>query len=197
MLSATDQDRMTEALRFAPQHHADQYRKGSSIPYVSHLLQVAGLVLEFGGDVDQAVAALLHDTLEDCPEVTVGSLEERFGAAVTGIVRDCSDTIACEAGPDAAKPSWRERKERYLAHMKCADTRSLLVAVCDKVHNLGTIVADLEEHGLETLGRFSADADGQAWYFRNILDIARERVPSILSRRLEQSLTAFTAAVAS
>ncbi len=195
MLSTDQQARLTEALRFALEHHAGQYRKGTTIPYVSHLLQVSGLVLEFGGDVDQAVAALLHDALEDCPTVNVPALEEEFGPVVTAIVRDCSDTLACEGEAGSPKPSWQERKDRYLAHMEQADPRSILVAVCDKVHNIGNIVEDLEEDGPRSLERFSASPERQVWYFTRVLEIARGKVPHGLYRRLDQSIQCFTAAI--
>lgn len=196
MLSPSDQERLADACRFALEHHADQVRKGTSIPYVSHLLQVSGLVLEHGGDVDQAVAALLHDALEDCPTVTDADLRARYGDEVTRIVRDCSDTIASEREAQREeKPPWQERKDAYLAHLEGVDERALLVAVCDKVHNLGAIVDDLLEAGPATLERFTAGPERQLWYFGRVLAITGDRIPSRLRRRLEGLIEAFRAAL--
>ena len=195
MLNPPDQERLTEACRFAIEHHAAQVRKGTEIPYVSHLLQVSGLVLEHGGDIDQAAAALLHDTLEDCPEVTVSELERRFGPAVARMVVDCSDTIASEVDASSGtKSRWQERKDAYLAHLATADAASVLVAFCDKVHNLGTINDDLLEHGPESLDRFTAGPERQSWYFGRVLEVAGPRVPVKLRRRLETLLSTFRAA---
>ena len=196
MLSPSDQDRLADACRFAFAHHAAQVRKGTHIPYVSHLLQVSGLVLEHGGDIDQAAAAILHDTLEDCPEVTVSELQSQFGPRVTRMVIDCSDTIASENGaPGSSKPTWQERKDAYLAHLATADQESVLVAFCDKVHNLGTITDDLLEDGPASLDRFTASPERQVWYFRRVLEMAGPRVPTKLRRRLDTLLSTFRAAV--
>lgn len=192
MLNPPDQERLTEACRFAIEHHATQVRKGTEIPYVSHLLQVSGLVLEHGGDIDQAAAALLHDTLEDCPEVTVSELERRFGPAVARMVVDCSDTIASDDGASGGpKPTWQERKDSYLTHLATADPRSVLIAFCDKVHNLGTITDDLLEHGPRSLDRFTAGPERQCWYFERVLEVAGARVSAKLRRRLEALLSTF------
>ena len=156
----------------------------------------AGLVLEHGGDIDQAAAAILHDTLEDCPEVTVSELERRFGPRVTRMVIDCSDTIASENGAaGSSRPTWQERKDAYLVHLGTADQESVLVAFCDKVHNLGTITDDLLEDGPASLDRFTASPERQVWYFRRVLEMAGPRVPTKLRRRLDTLLSTFRAAV--
>ena len=184
-MSPADQRRLVEALEFALCAHGGQTRKGgdNKVPYASHLLQVAGLVQEHGGDIEQALAALLHDTVEDCDQVHHETLVERFGETVAMIVRDCTDTQPDEKR-DAKRP-WRERKLAYLAHLEHADERSLLVSVCDKRHNLGATVADLEQDGLDTFSRFNSSADEQLWYYERIVDLTRGRVPTKLHYEFE------------
>jgi (p)ppGpp synthase/HD superfamily hydrolase len=179
-MDSSDRARLVEATELAHRWHATQYRKGTGIPYISHLVQVEGLVLEHGGDVEQAVAALLHDAIEDAEtpaegEARASEIEVRFGAGVLAIVRDCSDTGPGEAG--ANKRPWRERKERYIDHLGGVSERSLLVALCDKLHNLNAIVWDVETHGIGYLERFNAGAAEQLWYFDSILAKSEGRVP--------------------
>jgi len=167
-MDPTTRKRLIEASELAYDWHADQKRKGSDIPYISHLLQVQGLVLEHGGDTVQALAALLHDALEDAETPAeagerAAEIRQRFGEEVLAIVRDCSDTGPGEAG--ATKGPWKERKLRYLRQLVAAPDRSLLVAACDKLHNLNALVWDLEEHGLVYLERFNAGPAEQLWYF--------------------------------
>lgn len=168
-------ERFVEALAFAARAHRGQVRKGTGIPYISHPLQVAAIALEHGADEDQAIAALLHDVIEDT-HVTEADLTARFGAKVARIVADCSDA----EGPDGKAP-WRERKERYLAHLTKADATSALVAVSDKLHNARSIVSDLQAKGVETLDRFNGKRDGTLWYFNQILLLLEDlEVPSEL-----------------
>ncbi|MBW2288820.1 MAG: HD domain-containing protein [Deltaproteobacteria bacterium] len=183
------QARLVEATELAHRWHASQFRKGSQIPYISHLLQVQGLVLEHGGDAEQAVAALLHDSLEDAETPAEArdraeEIETRFGAGALAIVRDCSDTGKDEAG--ATKGPWRERKQRYHAQLAAASERSLLVAACDKLHNLNALVWDIETQGVETLDRFNAGPVEQLWYFDGLAAHFEGRVPA----RLQNELTA-------
>lgn len=176
-LSPDEKRLLADALAFALWAHGDQTRKGSNIPYASHLLQVAGLVLEHGGDVHQAVAGLLHDTVEDCDGVTPEIVEDRFGKDVARIVEVCTDTLPGDTA--SQKSAWRTRKKRYLERLKAADDRTLLVAICDKRHNLGTIVADVRRDGLESLERFSAGPEEQVWYFQSVLELSRQRHPTL------------------
>jgi GTP pyrophosphokinase len=160
------------ALVFAFESHHGQMRKGSPTPYISHPLAVAALVMEHGGTEDQAIAALLHDVLEDCG-VAESELEERFGADVARLVADLSDW----QGPAGAKkPPWRERKERYLAHIPEAARESLLVAAADKLHNARTIVHDARHYGEQIWKRFSAEPPAIAWYYRKALDALGRRL---------------------
>lgn len=159
--------RFDDALAFALDLHRDQKRKGKDVPYAAHLLSVTGLVLHFGGNEDQAIAALLHDAAEDAGgRPMLERVRERFGEAVAGIVEDCTDTM------ETPKPAWRERKERYVASVAEKPAASLLVTACDKLDNARAIVADLRVHGRETLGRF-AGGDQVLWYYREITSALR------------------------
>ena len=170
--------RLGEALAFALDAHAGQTRKGTDAPYASHLLQVAGLVLECGGDVDQAVAALLHDTIEDCLGVNEAQLAARFGRGVARIVCDCTDTLPGDV-PRAEQP-WSERKRALLAKLAAAPERSLLVAACDKQSNLRALLRDTRAGGIEHFARFNAGPGQQLWYFESVAALLRGRVPAAL-----------------
>src|SRR6266478_1685727 len=136
-------DRFDRALLYASHVHGGQVRKGTSTPYVAHLLAVAATVLEYGGDEDLAIAALLHDSVED--QGGKGRLEDvrnRFGEGVARIVKSCSDSLA-DTGKGERKAHWRERKDAYLARLRTADEDILWVSLADKVHNARTILRDL------------------------------------------------------
>ena len=193
-LDGSDKARLTRAAHFALAWHAEQRRKGSEVPYVSHLLQVAGLVLEHGGDVDQAVAGFLHDSLEDAtsPEqrrAREGILRDEFGEDVLRMVRACTDTQEGEFLGN--KTPWKERKSRYLEHLVHADARCALVTACDKRHNLGAMVGDMRAHGVQYLDRFNAGASDQVWYFEGVVEALRERIPGRLAEELEAVLADF------
>ena len=197
-LDERDQARLTRATQLALSWHGAQFRKGSKIPYASHLLQVAGLVLEHGGDVDQAVAGLLHDSLEDVDSAEQRAHREQtirgeFGAGVLDIVRACTDTEEDEALDN--KAPWKERKTRYIDHLIDGDSRSALVAACDKRQNLGALVGDLRTHGIDYLKRFRAGASDQVWYFESVNDALRDRIPRRLALELETNLADFRALV--
>ena len=197
-LDGSDRARLTRAAHFALAWHAEQHRKGSEVPYVSHLLQVAGLVLEHGGDVDQAVAGFLHDSLEDAisPEqrrAREGILRDEFGEDVLRMVRACTDTGEEEFL--GKKAPWKERKSRYLEHLVHSDARCALVTACDKRHNLGALVGDMRAHGVQYLDRFNAGASDQVWYFEGIVEALRDRLPGRLTEELEEVLADFRALV--
>lgn len=176
-------ERFEQALVYATRVHAGQLRKGAEVPYVSHLLTVAGMVLEDGGTEDQAVAALLHDAIEDQPERT--SLEEidrRFGAEVARIVAGCSDTLT------HPKPPWRERKERYLRHLETADEAVLQVSCADKLHNVRAILADLRTYGHAVWMRFTASREEQLWYHQSLAEVFARRFPGRLSGELRRAV---------
>lgn len=197
-IGVRDRKCLENAFTLAVEWHAEQLRKGTSIPYLSHLLQVAGLVLEHGGGVKQAAAAFLHDALEDAPNAMERTRREQriqrdLGRAVLRIVLDCTDTEADESL--GKKRPWRERKERYLEHLATASQASVLVAVCDKRHNLGTIVADVREHGVKYLKRFNATGDQQVWYFRRVMKAGGAKVPRKLRVEMRGLIRELAAAV--
>lgn len=153
----------TEALVYATNLHAGQCRKGTTIPYISHLLAVASLVAEYGGDETAVIAALLHDAVEDQGGIPrLNDIQARFGADVAAIVLACSDSTT------TPRPPWRERKEAYLAHLADASPAMLLVSAADKLHNARSILADLRRDGPATLKRFNGGATGTLWYYQQL-----------------------------
>ncbi len=159
-------ERFRAALGLAFDLHRTQLRKGTDVPYMSHLLAVAALVLEYGGNEDQAIAALLHDSVEDQGgATTLERIEREFGPRVAGLVHALSDSIAEPGQEDAPKEDWRPRKERYLAHLAAASADVKLISGADKLHNCRAITTDLRRHGSSVWKRFSAAADGQLWYY--------------------------------
>ena len=163
--------RFADAFAYALARHRKQLRKGTEIPYVSHLMQVSGLVLEAGGDEEQAIAGLLHDAIEDAPLGEADHVREeilgRFGSRVLAIVEGCTDA------DEQPKPPWRPRKENYLRHLAAASDDVMLVSVADKLHNARSILTDLREHGVELWGRFRGGRDGSLWYYRALVDVYR------------------------
>ena len=154
--------RFEDALTLAARLHAGQLRKGTRIPYVAHLLGVAGLALEHGADEDEAIAALLHDAVED-QDLRPAELRRRFGQRVTEIVLGCTDARA------RPKPPWRKRKERYLRHLTHASPSVRLVSGCDKLHNARAILGDYRAHGERLWKRFSGRREGTLWYYREVV----------------------------
>ena len=179
--------RFQEALVLATELHAPQVRKGTRVPYVAHLLNVAGLALVHGADEDTAIAALLHDAVEDAGGApTLARLRERFGDRVADLVGECTDT------DQEPKPPWRERKESYLGHLPRASDAALLVSACDKLDNARAILADYRTLGDTLWGRFRGARDGTLWYYRTLVDLYRTtgRVPAGLLDELDRVVTA-------
>jgi (p)ppGpp synthase/HD superfamily hydrolase len=181
-------DRFVAAVGEAVRLHAHQARKGTGVPYVSHLLAVAGLVLEHGGDEDQAIAALLHDGPEDQGgEATLTAIRERFGDRVATIVEACSETF------EMPKPPWRARKAAYIAHLDELDARTGAdawpVSLADKVHNARTIVADLRADGATTLDRFNGGRDGTVRYYGALAERFSVLAPGALATELGRLAT--------
>ena len=183
-----DRERVADAVRFALDAHGDQTRKGTTIPYASHLLQVAGLVLEHGGDGDQAVAAVLHDAIEDCADVDASQIRSRFGIAVAEIVEACTDTLPGDR-PDA-KSLWSQRKRGYVERVGAANARIRLVAACDKLHNLRTLIADLRVDGIATLDRFTATPTQLRWYHEAVGEALGRDLPARLRDELDALIEA-------
>jgi (p)ppGpp synthase/HD superfamily hydrolase len=156
--------RLAEALAFAVEKHGTQARKGTTIPYVTHLFAVAGRVGESGGNEDEMVAALLHDAVEDGGGAPVlAEIRKRFGAAVADIVDGCTDD---DGGSD--KAPWLERKKAYLQSLALASLPVLRVACADKLHNAESIARDLRDFGPTIFQRFRGDREGTLWYYRSL-----------------------------
>jgi (p)ppGpp synthase/HD superfamily hydrolase len=177
------------ALAFATQLHARQVRKETDIPYISHLIGVAGLVLENDGDRDQAIAALLHDSIEDCGVNYPGGvsalrerIQEEYGEKVLAIVEGCTDA---ETVP---KPPWRERKASYIAHLADAPSEVLLVSCADKLHNARAIVADLRVMGNELFERFTGKREGTIWYYESLAEVFGRRGPKDIAAELGRTV---------
>ncbi len=169
-----------QAFDFAFEKHAGQTRKASSIPYIAHLMGVASLVLEFGGDEEMAIAALLHDVVEDCGGAPMlEEISRRFGSRVAKIVDGCTDA---DSYP---KPPWQERKEKYIRHLKTADAETKLVSAADKLHNVRSILADYRAIGEAVWARFSGGREGTLWYYRALLQEFLGGKPNRLIRELE------------
>jgi (p)ppGpp synthase/HD superfamily hydrolase len=171
--------RFKDALDYALELHNNQQRKGSDTPYAAHLLAVASLVLEDGGDEEQAIAALLHDAPEDQGGLeTLEAIRQRFGDRVADIVHGCTDTF------ESPKPSWRQRKENYLEHLQIAPEEVRRVSLADKLHNARSILTDLLRSGEDVWERFNGGKDGTLWYYRSLLDVFRSRSDSPLVTEL-------------
>ncbi|PYX31542.1 MAG: phosphohydrolase [Acidobacteria bacterium] len=175
--------RFLRAFLFAAEKHAGQARKASTIPYIAHLMGVASLVLEAGGDEDLAIAALLHDVVEDCGGVPMlKEVRRRFGKRVAKVVDGCTDA---DTYP---KPPWRERKEAYIHHLRTADADTRLVSAADKLNNVRSVLADYREVGESIWSRFNGGREGTLWYYRVLLDEFLRRKPNRLTRELDRSV---------
>lgn len=181
--------RYATAVEYASRMHADQVRKGTSIPYICHPLAVSALVLEAGGDEDLAIAALLHDVAEDCGgEPVLAEIEDMFGPRVEHIVRACSDSLVVDP---AMKAPWRERKEAHLAELAHVDADVILVSAADKVHNARALRTDLDLHGISATDRFNAPPDQIAWYYESMLGVlTQKQAPPVLVDQLRVAATA-------
>ena len=159
-------DRFKKALHIAFEYHQHQERKGSREPYYAHLMSVSALVLENGGSENQAIAALLHDAVEDQGGLpTLEKIEAKFGVEVAEIVDGCTDAYA------QPKPPWKGRKTDYLERMKSESDTILLVSLSDKVHNARSILSDLQSEGDKIWDRFTGGKAGTLWYYQSLANI--------------------------
>lgn len=176
--------RFEEALIFATQLHSEQFRKGTKTPYVAHLLGVASIVLENGADEDEAIAALLHDAVEDqCGAEMREEVRKRFGERVAEIVDGCTDA---EVIP---KPPWRARKEIYIQHLALAPPSVRLVSVADKLYNARTILLDYRVLGEDLWKRFTGGKDGTLWYYRALVEAYKAHGVTPLLEELERTVS--------
>jgi len=161
--------RFEGALVYAAQLHADQVRKGTKVPYIAHLLGVASIVLEHGGNEDEAIAALLHDAVEDQGgDATRQQIRRRFGDEVTKIVDGCTDSDVLP------KPPWKSRKQAHIAHLGVASRSISLVSAADKLHNARAILADYRRLGEALWDRFTGGKGGTLWYYRSLVGVYRQ-----------------------
>jgi (p)ppGpp synthase/HD superfamily hydrolase len=178
--------KFVEAVQYAAEKHGTQTRKASGIPYLGHLLSVAGLVIEADGTETQAIAALLHDAAEDQGgEETLTEIREKFGADVATIVAECSDTF------ETPKPPWRQRKESYIRHLPDASDDAILVSLADKLDNARTMLRDFRAHGGELWQRFTVqDPQLHLWYYRSLLEVYTDRVDNWMVDELREVIDA-------
>jgi len=172
--------RFLRAFQFAAEKHSGQTRKASTIPYLAHLMGVASLVLEAGGDEDLAIAALLHDVVEDCGGAPMlKEVRRRFGKRVAKVVDGCTDADT------VPKPPWRERKENYIRHLRQADADTRMVSAADKLNNVRSILSDYGESGESVWSRFNGGREGTLWYYRSLRDEFLRHQPNRITRLLE------------
>lgn len=174
-------DRFSEALVYAARLHAKQTRKGTGEPYVSHLLRVAGMALEHGADEDEAIAALLHDAVEDQGgAATLAAIRRQFGQRVAEIVDGCTDT------DQQPKPPWRQRKEAYLARLPATTPSVRLISACDKLDNARSSLLDYRVCGESLWNRFHGGREGTLWYLRSTVEIFKRAGTSPLVEELDR-----------
>lgn len=173
-----------EALIYATRVHGGQLRKKTRSPYIGHLLGVTAIAMEYGTNETEAIAALLHDAVEDCggPQ-RQREIEEKFGREVGEIVAGCTDS------DETPKPPWRERKERYIAHLQSASAATRLVSASDKLHNTRAILHNLREDGAEVWTRFKGGKEGTLWYYRSLVTAFRKHGESALIDELDRVVT--------
>jgi (p)ppGpp synthase/HD superfamily hydrolase len=180
-----------DALGYAARKHATQTRKASEVPYLGHLLSVAGLVIEADGTETQAIAALLHDAAEDQGgELTLAEIDQQFGGAVASIVAECSDTF------ETRKPPWRARKQRYIDHLRVASDDAVLVSLADKLDNARAILRDFRGLGSKVWQRFSVqEPQLHVWYYRSLLEVFGQRTHSWMVGELRNVIDALEQAI--
>ena len=189
-------ERIGRALALAVKAHAGQKRKGTEIPYLAHPMGVASIALDHGADEDQAIAALLHDAVEDGGEHFAEIIRVQFGDRVADIVAGCTDGVSDASG---VKEAWLPRKERYIAHLRESSDDVLLVSGSDKLHNARAIVEDLLNVGRAVFDRFTATPDQTIWYYETLSEIFTERATPIAKplsetvRRMKQLANEATA----
>ncbi len=177
--------RFIQALGYAARLHARQLRKGKDRPYVGHLLGVASIVIEHGGDEDAVIAALLHDAVEDQGGLPrLREIRRKFGAHVARIVEGCTDSH------ESPKPPWRERKMRYIARVRQESAEIRLVSVADKLSNARELLADHRLEGNSVFERFHGRKDGTLWYYRALVQEFRAAGATPLVEELDRVLSA-------
>ena len=166
-------EKFDEALALAAELHREQLRKEVPVPYLSHLMAVASLVLEANAYSpmenieDVAIGALLHDIVEDQGHrITLEEIRRRFGDTVHRIVLECSDAVV--TSPDDEKQPWKDRKQTYISAVRSKSRETLLVSCADKLHNARCVLFDYERIGDRIWDRFKGGRDGTAWYYQSL-----------------------------
>ena len=177
--------RFLDAVEYAFYLHAGQKRKGTRTPYLSHLMGVSSLVLEHGGTEDEAIAALLHDAVEDQGgKDTLEAIHTLFGSRVATIVKGCTDAF------DTPKPPWKQRKEKYLKHLLQTGDKSVrLVSASDKLHNARAILADYRQHRENLWKRFNVGKNDQLWYYGELVKVFQRKGPRSPAVELDSVVT--------
>ena len=172
--------RFLRAFVFAAEKHAGQTRKASTIPYIAHLMGVASLVLEAGGDEDLAIAALLHDVVEDYGGAPMlKEVRRKFGNRVAKVVDGCTDADTYPKAP------WLERKEGYIRRLKTESADTRLVSAADKLNNVRSILSDYRAVGESVWSRFHGGREGTLWYYRTLRDVFLRHKRNRITRDLE------------
>ena len=175
--------RFSEALTYAAALHAEQRRKVSGEPYLAHLLAVAAIVMEHGGNEDETIAALLHDAVEDQGGMaTLDEIRRRFGATVAEIVEGCSDAMV------SPKPPWRQRKEAHIARLRGASPSVRLVVAADKLHNVGSLAREYRRRGESLWALFHGGRDGTLWYYRAVTDVLKQAARTPIVEELDRAV---------
>ncbi len=175
--------RFDDAFLYAHRLHRQQWRKRTDRPYISHLMGVAAIVLQHGGDEDQAIAALLHDAVEDCGGAPLlAEIREKFGERVARIVDGCTDS------DQTPKPPWRERKQAYIRRVRGEEADTRLVSAADKLYNVREILSDLRQQGDAIWERFKGGRDGSLWYYRSLVHAFREGAAVPLVDELDRAV---------
>lgn len=181
-----------EAMVYANQIHAGQRRRKTNMPYIAHLLGVASIVLEHGGDENEAIAALLHDAVEDAGGIKrLAEIREKFGATVADIVEGCTDSL------EYPRPPWRTRKEIYLMHLPKASPSIQLVSAADKLHNARALLRTCYLLGPSVWERYNGGKDGTLWYFRSLVVAFQAVGPSALIKELDRTVAEIEALASS
>jgi (p)ppGpp synthase/HD superfamily hydrolase len=176
-------ERFQDAFAYAARVHGNQRKKGTDVPYLAHLMDVAALVLMNDGHEVQAIAALLHDAAEDAGgRDRLADIRRRFGDAVAEIVEGCSDTF------DDPKPPWLERKKAYIDHLPQASPATRLVSAADKLANVRVLIADVKAHGEGIWDRFNGKKEGTVWYYRAVANVFLSHGPHPLAERLDEEV---------
>ncbi|KAA0235819.1 MAG: hypothetical protein JJLCMIEE_02969 [Acidimicrobiales bacterium] len=199
----TATSRLARALDYAAWVHRDDQRRATGAPYLSHLLGVCALVTEFGGDEEQQMVALLHDTAEDHGgEKQLAEIEAEFGTAIAEMVRALSDSLT---GEDIPKAAWEERKRAHVAALRSVPERTLLVAACDKLDNVRSLTELIRRDGAKAFASFTAaipsgvadseegvdlalGRDRSVWYYRTVAELVTERIAGPLGERLTEAV---------